>query len=140
MRRTLLLVAAAGLLLAAVPATASGASSARPPLRGTNWVLTDRASIGVPLGDVAVNAVFAAGHVSGTSGCNGFSASFETSGTDRITIGPIASTLRGCDSSDQEQQYFAALDLAKTYQVTGNQLTLFRDGGTIAVTATRAPK
>ena len=38
----------------------------------------------------------------------------------------------------QEQQYLAALELAKTYQVTGNNLTLFRDGGTIAVTAQRA--
>jgi heat shock protein HslJ len=258
MRRTLVIVAAAGLLLAAAPATSSFAS-ARPPLRGTNWVLTDRVSIGTPLDGVAVNAVFDAKHVTGSSGCNGYTSSyttngarmtitndgvstliacegaagkvetkyldtlsrvgrwritgttltlstrtgrrllayrasvgaaalrgpwevtalstgdaisspvsgstvtlkfagdtasgdsgcntysgpFETSGTDAISLGPFASTLRACADpavGTQEQQYLAALGLAKTYQVTGNQLTLFRAGGTIAVTATRATK
>jgi len=252
-----MIVAVAGLLLAAAPATSSAAASARPPLRGTNWVLTDRVSLGTPLDGVAVNAVFAAKRVSGTSGCNGYSSSyttngsrmtitndgvstlmacegaagkvepkylaalarvgrwritgttltlstrtgrrllvyrasvgaqalrgswevtalytgdaisspvagstltlaftatevsgdsgcnpysgpFETSGADAITLGPFASTLRACADpavDTQEQQYLAALELAKTYQVTDNQLTLFRDGGTIAVTAQRA--
>ncbi len=252
-----MIVTAAGLFLAAVPATSSAAASARPQLRGTNWVLTDQVSIGTPLDGVAVNAVFAAKHVSGTSGCNGYTSSyttdgarmtirndgvstliacegaagkvepkyldalsrvgrwritgstltlstragrrllvyrasvgaqalrgswevtglytgnaisspvegsalslvftanevsgdsgcntysgpFETTGTDVITLGPFRSTLRACADeavSTQEQQYLTALDLAKTYQVTGNQLTLFRAGGTIAVTATRA--
>ena len=64
------------------------------------------------------------------------------SGTDAIELGPFASTLRACADAavgTQEQQYLAALGLAKTYQVTGNQLTLFRDGGTIAVTANAPP-
>jgi heat shock protein HslJ len=235
---------------------ASAASRSRTPLRGTNWVLTDRVSLGTPLDDVAVNAVFGAERVEGSSGCNGYSSSYttdgsnmrirndgvstlmacegaagkvetkyldaltrvrrwritgttltlstragrrllvyrasvgaqalrgdwdvtslytgnaisspvpgstltleftgkqasgesgcnsfsgpyEASGTDAITIGPLASTLRACADAaigTQEQQYLAALELATTYQVTGNQLTLFRDGGTIAVTATR---
>lgn len=256
MRRTVMIVAAASLLLAAAPETASGATP-RPPLRGTNWVLTDRVSIGTPLDDVAVNAVFGAKRVSGTSGCNGYTSSYTTSGsrmtitndgvstliacsgaagkvepaylaalarvgrwritgttltlstrtgrrllvyrasvgeqalrgsweitslytgnaisspvagatltlefaggrvagnggcntfegpfevrgTDKITLGPLASTRRACAdpaADTQEQQYLAALELARTYEVTGNQLTLFRDGGTIAVTAQRA--
>jgi len=80
-----------------------------------------------------------ADEASGNGGCNMFSGPYEVSGTDAITLGPFAQTLRGCNFSDQEQQYMAALGLAETYQVTGNQLTLFRDGGTIAVTAQRAP-
>ena len=66
----------------------------------------------------------------------------KVSGSDSIALGPFAATLRACADpaiGTQEQQYLAALELAKTYQVTGNQLTLFRDGGTIAVTAQRAP-
>ncbi len=237
--------------------TASAASSAHPPLRGTNWVLTDRVSIGTPLDGVAVNAVFGAKRVEGSSGCNGYSSSYTTNGSrmtitndgvstliacegaagkvepkylaaltrvgrwrirnttltlstragrrllvyrastgeqalrgswdvtglytgdaisspvpgsaltlefagatvsgdsgcntysgpvkltgaDSIALGPLASTLRACADpavDAQEQQYLAALGLAKTYQVTGDKLTLFRDGGTIAVTATRA--
>jgi heat shock protein HslJ len=234
--------------------SAGAASTSRPPLRGTNWVLTDRVSLGTPLDGVAVNAVFRAKRVDGSSGCNGYSSSYTTngarmtiendgvstliacegaagkvepkylaaltrvgrwrirgttltlstrtgrrllvyrasigsealrgswevtglytgnaisspvegstltlvfdaanasgnggcntfggpytvSGTDRITLGPFAQTLVGCPYGDQEQQYLAALGLAKTYEVTGNKLTLFRDGGTIAVTAQRA--
>jgi heat shock protein HslJ len=249
----------AAVVLASVGFTsaAADAARARPPLRGTNWVLTDRVSLGTPLDDVAVNAVFGARRVEGSSGCNGYSSSFTTdgsrmrirndgvstqmacpgadgkvepkyldaltrvrrwritgqtltlstsagrrllvyrasagtqalrgswevtglstgsaisspvmgstptleftatdvsgnggcntftgsyalSGSDAITIGPLASTLRACADpavDAQEQQYLAALGLAKTYRVTGNQVTLFRDGGTIAVTATRA--
>ncbi len=257
MRRVLPLVAVVaviGATVAAAGSPAGAAGSSRTPLRGTNWVLTDRVSLGTPLGDVGVNAVFGTKRVQGTSGCNGYSSSYATdgsrmrirndgvstqiacegapgkveakyldaltrvrrwritgttltlststgrrllvyrasigaqalrgewdvtglytgnaisspvegsaltlaftateasgnggcnmfsgpyqvSGTDAITLGPFAQTLRGCNFSDQEQQYLAALDLAKTYQVTGNQLTLFREGGTIAVTAVRA--
>jgi heat shock protein HslJ len=260
MRRTaplLTLLALACATLGLVPSSARAASNARPPLRGTNWVLTDRVSLRTPLDDVAVNAVFGADRVEGSSGCNGYSSSYTTdgsrmkitndgvstliacegaagkvetkyldaltrvrrwrvtgrtltlstragrrllvyrasvgaqalrgdwevtslytgsaisspvpgssvtmaftarlvsgdsgcntysgpfavSGTDAITLGPLASTLRACADptvDTQEQQYLAALGLATTYQVTGNQLTLFRDGGTIAVTATRA--
>ena len=73
MRRTLMIVAAAGLLLAACARDAPRPLRARdPPLRGTNWVLTDRVSIGTPLDGVAVNAVFGAKRVEGTSGCNGY--------------------------------------------------------------------
>jgi heat shock protein HslJ len=237
--------------------SAAAASKSRPPLRGTNWVLTDRVSIGTPLDGVAVNAVFGAQRVEGSSGCNGYSSSYTTdgsrmtitndgvstliacegaagkvepkylaalarvgrwrirgtsltlstrtgrrllvyrasvgtqalrgawevtglytgnaisspvagstltlkfagstasgdggcntftgpvkvTGSDQIALGPFAATLRACADpaiGTQEQQYLAALELAKTYQVTGNQLTLFRDGGTIAVTAQRA--
>ncbi len=41
--------------------------------------------------------------------------------------------------STQEQHYLAALQLAKTYRIRGDQLELQREGGTIAVTFERAP-
>jgi heat shock protein HslJ len=85
--------------------------------------------------------VFAGTTASGDSGCNTFTGPVSLTGLDRIALGPFASTLRACADPTvgaQEQQYLAALALAKTYEVTGNQLTLFRDGGTIAVTAQRA--
>jgi heat shock protein HslJ len=237
--------------------SAVAATNGRPRLRGTNWVLTDRVSIGTPLAGVAVNAVFGAQHVEGSSGCNGYSSSYTTKGSrmtitndgvstliacdgaagrvepkylaaltrvgrwrisgstltlstrtgrrvlvyrasvgaealrgawdvtsfftgtavsspapgsaltlefagsrvsgdggcntfsgpvkvtgaDRIALGPLAATLRACADPAvgvQEQEYLAALELARTYRVTGNELTLFRDGDTIAVTAQRA--
>lgn len=247
-----------GVVAVVAPSGAGAASRSRPPLRGTNWVLTDRVSIGTPLDGVAVNAVFGAKRVDGTSGCNGYSSSYTTkgsrmtitndgvstliacegaagmvepkylaalervgrwritgqrltlstragrrlllyrasigeaalrgtwnvttfytgsavsspiegsmltielasggqasgnggcnafsgkysvSGVDRIHLGPFSSTLKACADdalNTQEQQYLAALEAAKTYRVTGNTLTLFRDGDTIAVEAQRA--
>jgi heat shock protein HslJ len=262
MRRAAVLVTLAAMAGAALAgaalglaSTARAEASTRTPLRGTNWVLTDRVSLGTPLDDVNVNAVFGKKRVEGSSGCNGYSSSYttngsrmeiendgvstliacegaagkvetkylatlervgrwrikgttlrlstrggrrllvyrasvgeqalrgswdvtglytgdaissplpgstltlefaddevtgdagcnmfggpyEVSGTDRITLGPFAQTLIGCGAfGDQEQQYLAALGLARTYRVTGDQLTLFREGGTIAVTAQRA--
>ena len=73
--------------------------------------------------------------ISGDAGCNLFNGPYTTSGTDTIAIGPLASTLRACADpavGTQEQQYLAALQLAKTYRVTGDKLELLRDGGTIA--------
>lgn len=34
----------------------------------------------------------------------------------------------------QQTDYFAALELARTFQVTGDRLDLFREGGNYAVT------
>jgi heat shock protein HslJ len=236
---------------------ADAATRARVPLRTTNWVLTDRVSIGTPLDDVAVNAVFGAERVEGSSGCNGYSNSYTTHGArmtirndgvstqiacpgaagkvepaylrrlhrvgrwritgktltlstraghrllvyravtgfdalrgswdvnsfftgtavsspvpgstltlvfhrsdvsgdsgcntfsgryelrgvDGISLGPLASTLRACVDpaiGAQEQQYLAALALVQRYQVTGDTMTLFRDGDTIAASLHRA--
>lgn len=89
----------------------------------------------------ALTLEFADGRASGNTGCNTFSGDFTTAGADRIKIGPLATTRRACIDpavSTQEQQYTAALELAETYQVTGDQLTLFRPGGTIAATFERA--
>jgi len=255
MRRAVFLTTVAAALLFAAP-TASAARS-NTPLKATNWVLTDRVSLGTPLDGVAVNAVFDATRVSGTSGCNGYSREYTTNGSrmtmgqsgpttliacqgaagkvepaylDRlgrvgryriqgttltlstragrrllvyrastgkdalkggwnvtgfytgnaiespvagstltlefagdhasgnsgcntfdgpvklsgvagIKLGPFRSTLKACADpavSTQEQQYLHALELAVKYEVTGNRLTLFRDGGTIAATFERA--
>ena len=79
--------------------------------------------------------------VSGNAGCNTFSGAYELSGHDGIEIGPLATTQRACADpavATQEQQYTAALELATTYRVTGDQMTLFRPGGTIAATFTRS--
>ena len=79
--------------------------------------------------------------ISGDAGCNLYNGPYTTSGTDTIAIGPLASTLRACADpavGTQEQQYLAALQLAKTYRVTGDKLELLRDGGTIAAIFARA--
>jgi heat shock protein HslJ len=119
------------------------ASVGEQALRGS-WDVTGLytgTAISSPVASTAPTLEFAGGRASGNGGCNTFEGPFEVHGTDRIALGPFASTQRACADpavDTQEQQYLAALGLAKTYQVTGDQLTLYRDGGTIAVTAQRA--
>jgi heat shock protein HslJ len=88
-----------------------------------------------------LTAEFASKEVTGNGGCNTFGGPYEATGTT-ISIGPIASTLILCADqavNAQEQQYFAALELARSYRVTQNRLDLLREGGTIAVTFERTP-
>jgi heat shock protein HslJ len=94
-----------------------------------------------PAAGSALTLEFAGDRASGNSGCNTFDGPVKVSGVDRITLGPFRSTLKACADdavNAQEQQYLAALGMAKTYEVTGNRLTLYRDGHTIAATFDRA--
>jgi heat shock protein HslJ len=87
------------------------------------------------LGGVTMTATFEDGTVSGTTGCNSFNGAYEIDGQN-ITIGPLASTLAACPTPEldtQETNYLAALELARTFQVAGDRLDLFREGDTYAV-------
>lgn len=91
-------------------------------------------------GDATLTADFQGETVTGDGGCNSFNGPYTVNGSD-ITIGPLASTMKACideSLSTQEQHYLAALQLAKTYRIRGDQLELQREGGTIAVTLERA--
>jgi heat shock protein HslJ len=82
---------------------------------------------------------FDAEEVSGDGGCNTFGGPYEA-GKRSIEMGPFRSTLKACADPElqaQEQQFLAALELADTFRVTGDQLQLFRAGGGIAATFVR---
>ncbi len=87
-----------------------------------------------------LTAKFTSDAVSGNGGCNTFSGGVKVDGTD-ITIGPLASTMMACTDTavgTQEQQYLQALELAKTFEVLGDRLSLFRSDGGYAVVFERA--
>jgi heat shock protein HslJ len=118
-----------------------GAQALRGDWRVTSFYTGN--AISSPIGGSDLTLAFDAKEVSGNGGCNTFTGPFEVTGNDKVTIGPLASTLRACADptlDTQEQQYLAALGVAKTFEVVGDGLTLFRDGGTIAVTATRTSR
>jgi heat shock protein HslJ len=88
-----------------------------------------------PTGDQPLTATFTSDAVSGNSGCNNFNGPAEVDGTS-ITIGPLASTMMACADpavDQQAQQYTHALELAKSFEVVGNRLSLFRADGGYAV-------
>jgi heat shock protein HslJ len=92
------------------------------------------------VGGATLTAEFTADGVSGNTGCNQFNGPYTVDG-DAIEIGPLASTRAACTDEalqQQETQYLAALQLATSFQVSGDRLDLLRDGGTYAVTLERA--
>jgi len=107
------------------------ATSAGPPLEGTNWILSDSTDLGVDLEGVTVSARFEEGTVAGTSGCNSYTGSYEVDGED-LTIGPeIASTQMACEEPQTavEQAYLAALPEVAKFAIADDKLTLSNGDG-----------
>jgi heat shock protein HslJ len=113
------------LLLAACNDDEGSAAS----LEGPTWTLESFAVGGgqqpVPEG-VEATVTFADGTVQGNSGCNSFSGSYEVSG-DRLTFGPLASTMMACESpqSDVEAVVLSALEATASFGIQDGTLTLF---------------
>jgi len=99
-----------------------------------DWSLSSYASAGsladVPAG-VTVTAVFAAGRVNGTSGCNQYFGSYTTDGS-KIAISDTAGTMMACQdpAMSVEQAYLADLAKAATFTATSTDLTMYASDGT----------
>ncbi len=113
-------------------------------LTGTEWVATGvnngKGGVVSVLTGTELTAVFGEdGTVAGNGGCNEYSGSYTVDG-ESIDIGPLASTMKLCNEpagvDDQESQFFAALDAATTYQVSGDVLELRDDSGALQVSFT----
>lgn len=109
--------------------TRPGASTG---LTGVNWVLTDQASLGVPLTGVTVTARFENGSISGDTGCNAYGGSYSTTGSS-MTIGDdIVTTQRAClpagsgtsSPSAVERAYLGKLPDVGSFRVSHDTLTL----------------
>jgi heat shock protein HslJ len=82
------------------------------------------------------------GKLTGSSGCNTYSATYKTDGA-KITISAAGGTEMACDAPkgvmEQEQAYLAALPLAASYRVEGSMLSLLTAEGTYVATYQRVP-
>ncbi len=101
-------------------------------LSGSSWEATvfnngKQAAVGLLEGTTLTASFGEDGNISGSAGCNNFSGPYTTDG-NKITIGPLASTMMACEGPaeimEQEAQYLAALQSAATYQIEGNVLEL----------------
>ena len=94
------------------------------------------------LPDTEITAQFEAGEVAGSAGCNRYFGSYEVDG-DKLSIGPLASTLMYCHPdgvTDQEMAYLAALGSAASYMVEGDRLEIADSAGqTVLVFGVREP-
>jgi heat shock protein HslJ len=114
--------------------------ASRTPLTEALWKLVSMGDVNNPQPPVAGSnfaAQFSAitgslsGMLTGTTGCNEYSTAF-TASVDQIKINPPFSTQNTSCSpglSQQEQNYFLALNDATTYRISGNNLILPYDDG-----------
>ena len=116
----------AGLIILAACASSTSPQGVAGDLTNRIWVLsllTDKAVIP----GTSISAEFTPdGKVSGSSGCNQYSSTYTESGSTVKISAPMASTLMACSQEimDQESAYLIALVEAKTFSVTGDQLSL----------------
>jgi heat shock protein HslJ len=134
---TLTLRAGDGAMLRFVP-------QPQTPLEGTDWVAigynTGRGSVSSLAIGSPITARFESGNLTGSSGCNMYSARYTVDG-NRLIIGDLTSTRRACAAPgvmEQEAAYLAALGTVRAYRMQGTGLILQTSDGATAATFTVA--
>lgn len=121
--------------------TAPDAAGRPEALLGPTWRLVTIEGQPV-LGGTNVTAVFSAdARVSGNAGCNGYFGSAKVE-TGTLAIGPLGSTLMACPADGvmpQETRYLAALQAAKRFAVSGDELRLGRSTADATLVYTSKP-
>jgi heat shock protein HslJ/LysM repeat protein len=110
-------------------------------LPGTSWTVIGYNNgkggvVSVIIG-TELTAVFGEdGTLSGSAGCNNYTAAYEADDDGNIAIGPAATTRKMCPEPEgimeQESQYLAALETAATYRMEGERLELRTADGALA--------
>ncbi len=96
-------------------------------LLGTNWILADFNFDQQPvLADTQITANFADGQISGSAGCNNYSASVGSDSGQNLTVGSAISTQMACPDPimNQELQYLTALQAADQWSYLAGNLAL----------------
>jgi heat shock protein HslJ len=107
---------------------------------GTSWTLTQYGAENAPvtpLPGTTITLTFENGRIGGSAGCNSYGGDYSLRG-EQFTVGETFRTLIACldeggDNSimDQEDSYLAALHSAHRLTVSGDNLTIFYDGGVL---------
>jgi len=133
----LLIISACNLATAEPPARGepTAPSSTGHSLANTQWMLKSFGSASVEqmvAEKSPITLKFEAGdRAGGSGGCNSYGSNYQVQG-NRLSFGPILSTKRACleDAlTQQEQQYFRALESAGTFTLTDDRLTIFSQDG-----------
>jgi heat shock protein HslJ len=127
------------------PATSAPATTTTPapattppaPLRNTRWVL--RQLNGQPVSPPAESREpylllrETELRAEGNGSCNRFSGTFELPATGQLRFGPLLSTRMACvdpAGTATETGFTRALEVTRTYQISGDTLRLFADAAT----------
>lgn len=101
------------------------------PLDGTQWRLTEWTLSSLDPADFTITVWFADGQVSGNSGVNTYSGSYQGGPDDAFSVGQIAVTeMAGPEPLMRaEGAYLTLLGQAKSFNLTDGRLTLYDQGG-----------
>lgn len=112
------------------------------PLEGTRWLLTgilENGGVSSLVLDTEITAVLSEGQLSGSAGCNQYSAPITVEGRT-VSIGPAASTRMFCAEPEgvmeQEQAYLAALEQAVQVEISRETLKFTNADGLPLLTFT----
>lgn len=110
----------------------------RATLENTYWKLVDVAGQPARVADNIAEPHLllhpAQKQAGGGTGCNSFGGPYQLSG-DSVRLGPLIATLRACldpEMNRQERSFLTALGETRTWQVTGDTLTLTGEAGQLA--------
>ncbi len=121
-------------LLLAITGCASAGSDLT--LTGQVWITSDLDGNGIITGTTITAEFKDDGTLGGSNGCNRYNTTY-TVDWDEIQINtPMASTLMACPDPvmAQEQVYMGAMGEAVTFEISGEELTLFSKAGDALVT------
>ena len=124
------------ILIAASVIVLAGCSSDRgapdgSPLDGTQWKLTEWTLSSLDPADFTITLRFAEGQVSGNSGVNTYSGTYQAGPDDAFSVGQIAATeMAGPEPAIRaESAYLTLLGQAASFKLTSRRLTLYDQGG-----------
>lgn len=122
----------AALVLVALAVTGvAGCSPTADPLDGTEWRLVGWSVSSIDPASVTITASFADAQVSGTGGVNSYFGPYEAGSDGAFSAGPLAATeMAGPEPAMRaEAMYLTLLGEARSFRITGSQLTLLDGGG-----------
>jgi len=120
-------------------------ATATIPLEGTAWKLTalaDSKGAAVPTrAGTEITALLQGGRITGSAGCNNYSATYKATTTALTINAPAATTRKACPqpTMQQETAYLAALAKVATYKIDGDKLELRNAAGAV-LASFAAPK
>jgi len=122
--------------------TSTAVTTGTLSLEGTPWklasLLSTKGGAFPPLPGTEITALFQGGKVTGSAGCNSYSAPYKVAG-DKLTITtPAATTRKACPqpTTQQETAYLTALGNVATYKIDGDKLELRNAAGNLVASYT----
>lgn len=119
------------LMLGALAVTLSACGGDDAGLSAQTWTLTEVG--GEPAVATAIATLTFAddGTLSGNTGCNDFTTSYEVDGSSLTVTQPVAATLRACEEPvmNQETAVFEALAATTKFSISGSELQLLDGSG-----------